>query len=116
MSEAAALAGALPAAGRPRLEVVRPPRGRPPAPTLELPPYDIEAALGLQRTLGVSHAFAQVLVRRGLSTPQAASEFLDPRESHEPCAFEGIDRAVAAIAAHLRKRSRIVVHGDYDVD
>ncbi len=118
MSEATALAStAAPAPEPPRLEVVSSSAARrPPTPTLDVPPYDLEAALRLQRTLGVSHTLAQVLVRRGLSDPQTAAEFLDPRDAHDPTAFEGIDRAVEAIASHLRARKRIVVHGDYDVD
>ncbi len=118
MSNATALASAAASASEPpRLEVVVAPAARrPPTPNLDVPPYDLEAALRLQRTLGVSHALAQVLVRRGLSDPQIAAEFLDPRDAYEPAAFEGIDRAVEAIGNHLRARRRIVVHGDYDVD
>ena len=87
-----------------------------PAPRLEIPPYDLNAALELERDLGVSHVLAQVLVRRGLSESGAARAFLDPRESHAPSAFAGIERAVETIERHIRERSRIVVHGDYDVD
>ena len=83
---------------------------------LEVPPYDLAAALELERELGVSHVLAQVLVRRGLSDVGAARAFLDPRESHEPSAFAGIERALATIERHIRAGSRIVVHGDYDVD
>ncbi|HEX4282417.1 MAG TPA: single-stranded-DNA-specific exonuclease RecJ, partial [Solirubrobacteraceae bacterium] len=72
--------------------------------------------LALERELGVSHVLAQVLVRRGLSDVGAARAFLEPRESHDPGAFAGIDRAVALIERHIRDRGRIVVHGDYDVD
>ncbi|MBV9606383.1 MAG: single-stranded-DNA-specific exonuclease RecJ [Solirubrobacterales bacterium] len=90
----------------------------PPAPTprLEIPDYDLSAALALRRALGVSHVLAQVLVRRGLADPGAARAFLDPQESHPPSAFAGIDRAVGVIERHIGRGSRIVVHGDYDVD
>ena len=37
-----------------------------------------------ERELGVSHAFAQVLVRRGLADPHAARDFLEPSEAHDP--------------------------------
>jgi single-stranded-DNA-specific exonuclease len=87
-----------------------------PAPRLEIPDYDLAAALSLERELDVTHAFAQVLVRRGLGDPRAAREFLDARESHDPSAFEGIDRAVDAIRRQIAGGGRIVVHGDYDVD
>ena len=88
----------------------------PPAPALEIVPYDLPAALALERELGVSHVLAQVLVRRGLADVRAARAFLDPTEAHDPTAFAGIDRAVALIERHIRDGGRIVVHGDYDVD
>lgn len=105
-------------AGRPpgpALHVVPAP---PPAPTphLEIAGYDMAAAVALERELGVSHVLGQLLVRRGLGDAAAAREFLDAREEYEPFAFEGIDRALAMIERHVRRGSRIVVHGDYDVD
>jgi single-stranded-DNA-specific exonuclease len=87
-----------------------------PAPALEIPSYDLGAALTLERELGVSHAFAQVLVRRGLADLQAARAFLDAAEAHDPSEFDGIDRAVEAIRCQIARGGRIVVHGDYDVD
>jgi single-stranded-DNA-specific exonuclease len=59
---------------------------------------------------------AQVLVRRALSDPKAAREFLDANEQHSLAAFRGIERAVATIERHVRAASAITVHGDYDVD
>jgi single-stranded-DNA-specific exonuclease len=89
----------------------------PPAvPQLELDSYDLGAALALRRELGVSHVLAQALVRRGIRDAHAARELLDPSELHQPSAFDGIDRAVESIQDHIRRGSRIVVHGDYDVD
>jgi len=92
------------------------PDAAPAAPRLEIPAYDLTAALALERELGVSHVLAQVLVRRGLSDVHAARAFLEPTEEHDPSAFSGIERAIALIERHIRDRSRIVVHGDYDVD
>ena len=101
---------------RPPLRVV--PRSAPPRPTprLDIRPYDLSAAMGLERVLGVSHVLAQVLVRRGLSEPDAAQAFLDARTRHDPDAFGGIEDAVATISRHLADETRITVHGDYDVD
>ncbi len=122
MSEAAALAAAAvaPAAPAP-LRAVRDDRPSPaPLPTierlLELPDYDLAAALALERELGVSHTLAQVMVRRGLDQPRLVREFLDPREAYEPAAFTGIERAVELIERHVRAGTEITVHGDYDVD
>src|SRR5947209_1464912 len=88
----------------------------PAIPRLEIPDYDLSAALALRRQLGVSHVLAQILVRRGLSDPAAARAFLDPQDAHDPSAFAGIDLALALIERHIARGSRITVHGDYDVD
>jgi single-stranded-DNA-specific exonuclease len=87
----------------------------PPA-RIELPPYEIGAALRLERELGVSHVIAQVLVRRGYDDPVSARAFIGAAERHDPREFDGIDRAVAMIERHMTAGGRIVVHGDYDVD
>jgi single-stranded-DNA-specific exonuclease len=123
MAEAAALLPSVPVESRradvtPRTDVgLRAvPDPLPPAPALDIPPYDLAGALALERDLGVSHVLAQVLVRRGLSDVAAARAFLDPVEAHDPSAFAGIDRTLAVIERHIRDGSRIIVHGDYDVD
>jgi single-stranded-DNA-specific exonuclease len=87
-----------------------------PVPRLEIPEYDLGAALALERELGVSHVLSQVLVRRGLGRAEDARAFLEAAECHDPLAFAGIDAALATIRAHIESGSRIVVHGDYDVD
>ncbi len=96
----------------------RPATGPPPpaAPRLEIPAYDIAAALGLERELGISHVLSQVLVRRGFTDPVATRAFLSGRVSHDPSQFAGIEAIVDTITAHIKRGSRIVVHGDYDVD
>jgi single-stranded-DNA-specific exonuclease len=83
---------------------------------LEIPAYDYAAALALERELGCSHVMAQVLVRRRHDTPAAAREWLAAAERHDPSEFDGIERAVSLIRRHIDARSRITVHGDYDVD
>jgi single-stranded-DNA-specific exonuclease len=79
-------------------------------------PYDYAAAERLAATLGVSHVLAQVLVRRGLGEVEAARAFLAAADAHPLDAFGGLREAAAAILDHVRRRSRITVHGDYDVD
>ncbi len=70
----------------------------------------------LEHELGVSAAMAQVLVRRGLADPAAASDFMTAEERHPPSSFERIDTAVALVLGHVERGSRIIVHGDYDCD
>jgi single-stranded-DNA-specific exonuclease len=86
------------------------------SPRLEIPAYDLAAALALERELGISHVLAQVLVRRGLGEPAQAQRFLNPADTHDPRAFAGIDDAIALIERRIHTGSRITVHGDYDVD
>jgi single-stranded-DNA-specific exonuclease len=86
------------------------------APRFEIPacpPQDVER---LVADVGVSPAMAQVLVRRGYAEPTAAHAFLACEEEHPASSFAGIDQALALILAHVRERSRITIHGDYDVD
>jgi single-stranded-DNA-specific exonuclease len=104
------------AVAAPELRAVPPPAPRRPTPRLEIPPYDLTAALTLERELGVSHVLAQVLVRRGLARPDSARRFLDTDVRHETREFDGIEEVVATIRSHIANRSRITVHGDYDVD
>ncbi len=85
-------------------------------PAFRLAPYELDTALALERELGVSHILAQVLVRRGLGDPGDAAAFLSPTERFDPAEFAGMDAAVALIRSHLARGSRIIVHGDYDVD
>jgi len=79
----------------------------------ECPPATVERLRG---ELAVSDALAQVLVRRGFDEPALARAFLEAAEEHPPRAFAGIEQAVSTILRHVRDRTRITVHGDYDVD
>jgi single-stranded-DNA-specific exonuclease len=70
----------------------------------------------LEAELGVTNALAQVLVRRGLSAPDRARSFLEADEEHSPWEFSGMRAAVDQILIHVRDRTPITIHGDYDVD
>ncbi len=58
---------------------------------------------------------AQTLVRRGITTPEAARLFLHP-ERVTPVPFPGIEPAVERIQQAIRDRELICVWGDFDVD
>ena len=83
---------------------------------LALEPYEFAAAHRLAGELGLSGVLAQVLVRRGLAEPDAARAFLAAADEHPLDAFGGLREAAEQILGHVRRRSRITVHGDYDVD
>ncbi|WP_249009584.1 single-stranded-DNA-specific exonuclease RecJ [Conexibacter sp. DBS9H8] len=88
----------------------------PEGPEYEIVPVRPEQVIELERALGISHVLAQTLLRRGFAEPAEARAFLEPRERHSPDGFAGLGEVVARIEAHRARHSRIVVHGDYDVD
>ena len=79
-------------------------------------PYDLAAARALSASLEVSDPVAAVLVRRGYATPEAAREFLEAGETHDPFEFESMEEVVGRILDAARAEQQITVHGDYDVD
>ncbi len=58
---------------------------------------------------------AQTLVRRGITTPEAARLFLHP-DRLAPVPFPGIEPAVERILQAIRGQELICVWGDFDVD
>ena len=84
------------------------------------PTVDVEDArvVALRQELDLNPVIAQILVSRGMTSPESASRFLHPAldQLHDPFLLTdltvGVDRLLAAIA----RGERIAVHGDYDVD
>ncbi len=107
--------GAISAAAAPP----EPPPGEPAARLIPLEPVitPVEAAAvsGLQRALGITHVTAQALVRRGLAEPADARRWL-AGTGESPVALPALEAAVALVMHHVQAGSRILVHGDYDVD
>ncbi len=79
-------------------------------------PYPPAAADRIAEELGLSPTTAAVLARRGHLTPAAARRFLAAADEHDPTALGDTPAACDLILAHVERGSRIVVHGDYDVD
>src|SRR5689334_12089590 len=78
--------------------------------------FSVEAAEAIARELGLSRVAAQVLARRGHETPELARSFKQAADSHDPTLLNDAAEACRLILAHIERGSRIVVHGDYDVD
>ena len=78
-------------------------------------PINIPASLA---SLDLPPLIAQTLVRRGITTPEAARFFLDPDSQPISSPFElpGIDAAVQRILLAIRSGEQICVWGDFDVD
>lgn len=72
----------------------------------------------LSKAVSVSPAFAQVLVSRGLKTPQAINDFLNPHISglSDPFEIDGVKTAVERIKHAADTNETVLVHGDYDAD
>lgn len=89
-----------------------------PARRYVLTPQDPIRAGELGRACAISPVLAQVLLNRGIEQEQGAKYFLSPKLAHLTRPDGMADRTVAAgrLAEAIRKRERIVVFGDYDVD
>ena len=79
-------------------------------------PYSVAAAHSLAGELGLHPVTASILVRRGHDTPEAARRFLEAADRHDPALMPGLTDAVEVLMRHVAAGSRIVIHGDYDVD
>jgi single-stranded-DNA-specific exonuclease len=70
---------------------------------------------------GVAHAadiLAPLLVRRGITDPDSARNFLSPCLSHlhAPERMTGLRAAVDRLDAAIERKEPILIYGDYDVD
>jgi single-stranded-DNA-specific exonuclease len=83
-----------------------------------LRPQNPELGAAIAQALGVSPVTAQVLVNRGMRTPDEARAFLRPEldHLHDARLLPDMDAAVERIRRALRAREPIVIFGDYDVD
>src|SRR5919201_2580096 len=74
-------------------------------------------ASALSAALGVSETTASVLVRRGYRDPEDARAFLaGALPGHDPRLLGATAEACASLRRAIDSGTRIVVHGDYDVD
>jgi single-stranded-DNA-specific exonuclease len=80
--------------------------------------HDRSAVIRFATELGVHPLTAALLIDRGLSTPEAASRFLNPSldDLHEPTLLHGIEKAVSRIQKAVVNKEKILIWGDYDVD
>ncbi len=80
------------------------------------PQVDLRTTLA--RTLNISPLVSQVLINRGIDSPDKARLFLSARlnDLHSPFLMKDMDRAVERIIAALDRQEHICIYGDYDVD
>jgi single-stranded-DNA-specific exonuclease len=87
-----------------------------PTRAFRIEPYAYAEARELADALGVSDPVAVALVRRGYRSLEAAREFLEADQRHDPFEFDAMEQCVGRILAAVHAGERITVHGDYDVD
>lgn len=83
---------------------------------ISTPDPKLQAALSA--ALGISRITSQILINRGIKNIKEAERFLDPRLDHllDPFSFSDMRLAVNMIKKAARDKTRVLVHGDYDVD
>jgi len=72
----------------------------------------------LQQSLNISPVICKILVQRGISTFDKAKEYFRPQLDglHDPWLMKDMRKAVNRIFEASRKKEKILVFGDYDVD
>ncbi len=72
----------------------------------------------ISRSLNISPLVSQLLINRGLDTPELISSFLSAnlRDLHSPFLMKDMQKAVDRIITAINRNEKISVFGDYDVD
>ncbi len=85
---------------------------------LDPPTFPFSEAEDPLRSLNLPPLIRRILLRRGFTSPEAARSFLDPRPPTAPEALLLPDAppAVERIRQALRRKERIGIWGDFDVD
>ncbi len=81
-------------------------------------PLPVAAIDELSRNAGISPVLAELLQRRGLTEPAAATKFLNPglSELNDPFLLRNVEAGAARLRQAIAKKEEVVVLGDYDVD
>jgi single-stranded-DNA-specific exonuclease len=81
-------------------------------------PGDDAQAAALSTACDIDPVIARLLVLRGITSPEAATQFLNPAldQLHDPSELTDLPVAVDRLLGAIMRGERIAVHGDYDVD
>lgn len=72
----------------------------------------------LKSALGVDKLIAEMLYRRGIKTPDAATQFFAPKltDLYDPFLMKDMDKAVQRLVQAIDRQENVIIYGDYDVD
>lgn len=86
--------------------------------TWQMRPSRPDAAVSLAQALDLPPLLAQLLLQRGIDTPEAANAFFSPsvEHLHDPFLMQDMGRAVDRLTIAIQEQQPILVYGDYDVD
>ena len=72
----------------------------------------------LSKELGVSNIVSHLLVLRGINSYDKAKKFFRPQitDLHDPFLMKGMYNAIERIELALKRKEKILIYGDYDVD
>ncbi|MEC8857366.1 MAG: DHH family phosphoesterase, partial [Chloroflexota bacterium] len=82
-------------------------------------PWSLPTALNTDALSGhVPSAIAQVLVKRGIDTPQKLNFIIEPPHKlpYDPLRIPGMDTALRRLYAAVNNGERVGIFGDFDVD
>lgn len=81
-------------------------------------PEKVEITETVLDAAGGNSLLASILIRRGLIDPESIRSFLDPDEytPTRPEEFPGMEDAVIRILDAVKRKERVLVWGDFDVD
>ncbi|TAE48319.1 MAG: single-stranded-DNA-specific exonuclease RecJ, partial [Cytophagales bacterium] len=79
---------------------------------------DADLIKNLAQNLSIEIPLAQLLVQRNISTFDESKTFFRPSldNLHDPFLMKDMQKAVNRIEKAIRKKEKILVYGDYDVD
>lgn len=81
-------------------------------------PHDTDRCNNLAKQTKLSPVIAQLLINRGIDSPENAHRFLNPvlKGLHDPASLPGNLEAATLILNALKTGKVICIYGDYDAD
>ena len=80
--------------------------------------FDPQTVAALERAAGIPAVVAQLLLSRGIHSPEDARSFLDPKLTglRDPSELPGASAAAEIVYAAVKAKQKITIYGDYDAD